>query len=459
MTAIVTPSLRLKNASYVFDAFTNTDNAIYLFASKPTSWTDEAYPDSPTDALKFEREVRDEMISLKKISTNDITRAAFRIDWVYGQYYDMYRDDYDGVTLNGVDLSTGTSIARDGLMSANFYVMTDEYNVYKCIYNAGKAASTIKPTGTSTSIFTTSDGYKWKFMYSINSSDALKFVTKNFIPVKTVSTNPGSDSSYYNQYLVQSSAVEGRIDILELTSGGTGYAASSTLALTFIGDGSGASGTATTNSSGVITSVSLTSGGVGYTYVIVGVSGASATSATINAIIPPKNGHGSNPVDELYGVYVMTSGTNGDDLTGDTLTDNEYRILGLIMNPTSYGSSTMLSTTTANALRGVQMASGIAGSFSDDENLSNSTGVRGTFVSWNSTYNILKYLRNKSNVGSDFNVGDNIVGATSSAVGVVSGLVDPEVDTNSGEIIYIETRRPIYRSTAQKEDIRITIEC
>ena len=42
------------------------------------------------------------------------------------------------------------------------------------------------PTGTSTNILTTADGYKWKFMYSISASDVIKFVTSDFIPVKTL---------------------------------------------------------------------------------------------------------------------------------------------------------------------------------------------------------------------------------------------------------------------------------
>ena len=46
--------------------------------------------------------------------------------------------------------------------------------------------STVMPTGTSTNILETADGYKWKFMYSISASDVIKFVTSDFIPVKTI---------------------------------------------------------------------------------------------------------------------------------------------------------------------------------------------------------------------------------------------------------------------------------
>ena len=54
--------------------------------------------------------------------------------------------------------------------------------------------STVKPTGTvSTSLVTdfryrcsTGDGYIWKYMYTVSASDTIKFVTNDFIPVKTL---------------------------------------------------------------------------------------------------------------------------------------------------------------------------------------------------------------------------------------------------------------------------------
>ena len=57
--------------------------------------------------------------------------------------------------------------AEADLFSQDFYVMTDVYNVYKCLSNSdttstGSVASTstVKPTGTGTSIVKTADGYQ-----------------------------------------------------------------------------------------------------------------------------------------------------------------------------------------------------------------------------------------------------------------------------------------------------------
>jgi len=460
MTAIVTNNLRLKNSAYLKQIFTDPANSLYLFVAKPTAWVDENNPVNPTDARKFEQSVRDQMISFRKINSTEVSQAIFRINWISGKFYEMYRDDYDGVTPNGFDLDSGSPVARDGLINANFYVVTDEFNVYKCILNANGVASTVKPTGTSTSTFQTADGYKWKYMYTINSADAIRFVSTSFIPVSNVNVNPGASSPFYGQYLVQSSAVAGRIEVIELVNNGNGYTANTTLPLSFLGDGNGATGTVTTNGSGQILTVNITNGGTGYNYVKVSVVGTSIVPAVLNAVIPPKGGHGSDPIMELNGMYVTVSATIGDDTSGDTLLDNQYRVLGLMLNPKAFGTSSNLTTQTASALRSVTFSGGVNGNFSDDEVLlaAGTPNNRGTFVSYHPASNTMKYIRNPENIGADFIVSQTVTGQNSGASGVISSVNSPEVDVMSGELMYVETRKPIYRSNNQKEDIRITIE-
>ena len=95
-----------------------------------------------------------------------------------GTVYDEYRHNYTS--------SNTASSGASTLWASTFYVVTSDYNVYKVISNNNGANSTVMPTGTSTNILTTADGYKWKFMYSISASDVIKFVTSDFIPVKTI---------------------------------------------------------------------------------------------------------------------------------------------------------------------------------------------------------------------------------------------------------------------------------
>jgi plastocyanin len=144
-----------------------------------------------------------EMIAAKKITEVDVSHELDRYDWVSGRVYTEY-DDRDS-----------------GLFSKQFYVVTRQaltYRVYKCLFNNRGAASTVEPTGTSTSIISTADGYKWKFMYTISAADALKFVTSAYVPVKTLTSDDGSV-----QWDVQQAASNNSIDIIEVTANGSNY--------------------------------------------------------------------------------------------------------------------------------------------------------------------------------------------------------------------------------------------
>ena len=87
-----------------------------------------------------------------------------------------------------------TAITSDSgasnLFDATFYVMNSTYDVYKCIDNNGGAASTVEPTGNkSTSVFSTGDSYKWKYMYSLTVDEQTNFLSTDFMHVSTESTD------------------------------------------------------------------------------------------------------------------------------------------------------------------------------------------------------------------------------------------------------------------------------
>ena len=106
--------------------------------------------------------------------------------------------------------------------------MNSSYAVYKVIDNDGNTASTVEPTSTSNSIFTTSDNYKWKYMYSLTSAETLNFMSTDFIHVSTDST-------------VSAAAVDGALDTIEIIAGGSSFNTSSGSTISAIpirGDGS-----------------------------------------------------------------------------------------------------------------------------------------------------------------------------------------------------------------------------
>ena len=239
MAALVTNKFRIHNAKQFIEAFDEvsftsgaavTDSSgllnsnMYLFIGKVTGWSDDASPPTPTDSVaNTHYENWRDMIAAKKITSSDVSHAIPRKNWTNNTNYFAYTD------------TTAT------LFSQDFYVMTGDYNVYKCLSNSetnssGTTASTstTKPTGTGTSIISTADGYKWKFMYQIPASDALKFVTPNYIPVDKVRRANSYLANTYDsapgqvQFDVETAAAaagggNGAIEVVHLTTRGLQY--------------------------------------------------------------------------------------------------------------------------------------------------------------------------------------------------------------------------------------------
>lgn len=140
------------------------------------------------------------MIGGKKVNINDASVVIRNVPYVAGIIYDMY-DDTDQY-----------------LQLKNFFVNVNEgsyYHVYKCLDNNGKSVSSVQPTfadiqSSSSFLYQTSDGYKWKYMYSVPSSLVTKFSTTDYFPV-TANTQ------------VQNSAVLGALDVIKISDGGRGY--------------------------------------------------------------------------------------------------------------------------------------------------------------------------------------------------------------------------------------------
>ena len=476
MAAIITEKFRLHNAKEFKQSATESGNAMYMFIGRPLSWTDDNNPPTPVDSLNDEYDAYANMVALKKVSSTDVSHAIIRRDWTSGTAYDEYRHNY-------TSSNTATSGAST-LWASTFYVVTSDYNVYKVISNNGGANSTVMPTGTSTSILTTADGYKWKFMYSISASDVIKFVTSDFIPVKTIGAKAavdgdvgglGSAASDDNsaQWDVENGATDGTIEHARVTAGGSSYGSDGTSNVAISGDG--ASGQLTvTVSSGAITAVAINAVGSGYSVASIDNSllqtatSSTGTGASFDIIISPKNGHGADPVEELGGNYVIAnSRLEYAEGSGDFPTDNDFRQIGLIVNPTDAGGNTLSTATTLSALNRLTLNSGATMPVVDDTIANAASVVSGTavgkVVSIDSTNRYIYFLPSADAVGNfnSFSATNTIfVGSTSKGVissGGVSGAY-PEVSRNSGDIVYLENRGAVARAADQIEDIKLIIE-
>ena len=485
MPAIITNKFRLHNAANFVESFSETSpNIYYLAIGRPQAFATstagdsrtqfegtDASPLTPTDSVSDEFYFFDDVIAAKRITSSDVSRAIPRRNWTTGTTYDIYRHDY-GQYVKGSSSSTiSANSGATSLADATFYVLSSDNNVYKVIDNNGNSASTVEPTGTSTSILTTGDSYKWKYMYTLTASEQTNFLSTDFMHVSTDST-------------VSSAAVDGAIDTIKIKTAGSGGSNGTHTGVAIRGDGS--SGVCSvTVSGGAVTAVTVTTAGSGYTFAyvrnadIVSAGATSLSGAELDVIIPPKGGHGANAVEELGGHFVMmNTDFTGDESSnsGDFTTQNDFRRVGLLLDPTTGGSAA--SATTLRGTKAVKL-SGTPGSFTVDEEINQaSTGAVGKVVEYDSTNKILYYIQTRFNdegVDSNGNLtafsGANaITGQDSSASGTPdtstqtvdniafsSGYNSGEIDADT-DVLYQENRSPITRASDQTENIKLIVE-
>ena len=485
MPAIITNKFRLHNTNNFVESFSESSpNIYYLAMGRPQAFATSTGGDSrtqyegtdsspltPVDSVADEFYFFDDIIAAKRITTSDVSRVVPRRNWTTGTTYDMYRHDY-GQYIKGSTSSTITANSgATNLNDSSFYVLSSDNNVYKCLSNDGNTASTVEPTGTSTSILTTGDNYKWKYMYTLTASEQTNFLSTDFMHVSTDST-------------VASAAVDGAIDTVLVKTAGSGGTDGTHTGVAIRGDGS--SGVCTVVvSGGAVASVTVTTAGTGYTFGyirnadIVSAGATSLSGSELDVIIPPKGGHGSNAVEELGGHYVMmNTDFTGDESSnsGDFTTANDFRRVGLLLDPKTGGSAA--SATTLRGTKAVKL-SGTPGSFQVDEELNQATtGAVGKVVEYDSTNKILYYVQTRFNdEGIDSNgnqtafSGENaITGQTSSASGTPdtstqtvdnivfsSGYNSGEIDADT-DVLYQENRSPITRASDQTENIKLIVE-
>ena len=410
-------------------------------------------------------------MAVKRITSSDVSFASPRINWTSGTVYDYYRHDYGNRITGGTSIQSANSGATN-LYDANFYVMNSNFQVYKCLDNNNDGHSTIEPTGENTLILETSDNYKWKYMFTLSASAQANFLSTDFMGVSSNST-------------VSNAAVDGAVNIVKIKTAGTGGTNGTYTNIPMRGDGSNGQ-VSITIASGSVTAVSVTNAGTGYSYANIRVSdinvagGGSLTGAELDCIIEPKGGHGFDPFEELGAFFVIlnTSFEGAETAnSGDFTTTNDFRRVALIRDPKSAGSAATV--TTLRATRAVRF-SGTPGSFQVDEKITQTnTGAVGKVVQFDSANKILFYTQTRySDEGVDangnkilFSGTDTINGATSSATGIPTGVTEtvnnvslvnghslPEIDEDSGDVMYIENRAPVARSVDQTENVKLIIE-
>lgn len=439
MSAIITTKFRYQTAVNLINAIggngSQDTDSYYLFIGRTEEWADDQNPPLPTDSSYDENDARFNMLSLKKIIASKVSHVIPRYNWTSGQAYSEY-DDQD-----------------DMLTTKRFFVYTeDDLSVWKCI-KAGSGPSVVRPSTAETSIGAVlSDGYQWKYMYTLTGSDIGTFTTSTFIPVKTLATD---DLTY--QWDVQQAAIDGGIHRIKIVNGGTGYQSKPTV--TIVGDGSGCTVQASgiTIVGGVITEILVNSPGSNYTQAQIVFSGGGPTTvASARAVISPAGGHGSDPVQELGGYYAMIASTlSGAEGSGDFIVDSGFRQIGILRNPIDTNTSQVGVATTYSACKKLVVSNISGGTFVQNTTLIGDTTAANAKI--DAIDGATLYVHQNIGTGfTAFQVGETV--HVGSVTATIDSIINPEIDLRSGQLLYIENISPVTRNQNQTEDIRLVLE-
>ena len=392
---------------------------------------DETNAPAPLDNQEEKQSIYDELIAAKRVESSNVVSVVSRYNWntVTNPKFDMYKPDYSAAPASGGTAKAAATGATT-LGASKFYVMNNNYEVFKCLYNkedtvsGGGNASDMPTTANNyaTGVYTgPTDGYRWKYLYTMTTQQVMDFLSSDFMPVGTYA-GPA--------------AVDGAIDTILISDAGSALPTGSTLYGPILGDG-------------------------------------------------------ADLAQELNGKRVMVNvRLTYAEGSGDFPVDNDFRRIGLIKDPLQWGSSNYA---TANTLSGVYAVrvngTGLtSSSFGKDNTITQTLNggagtAKGTVVSWTADGNgnggILKYFQspnahtdngivrafenNSSSAivdgGTSVSVNpDSTYSSTTEGVTFASGLANPEIKNNSGELVYIENRRLITRAADQIEDIKLVIE-
>ncbi len=516
MAAIITDQIRLLNAKNFIAGINTSNNAYYTFIGLPnptdysSNWN--TTPPSPRDSFDQESDYWDTMVALKKVASSDVMRVIPKRTWASGSKYDMYRHDYS------IDKTAPVSGSAT-LYSSFFYVMNSEFRVYSCLQNG---TSPDNPTGKPSldePTFTdlepraagsSGDGYIWKYLYTLSPANIVKFDSTDFIPV------PNDWETSTDNALVRDNAVDGSIKVITVTNKGASVGSANVQYnnIPIKGDGQGATCTITIDENAQVSDVQVSNQGSGYTFGYVDIDAGGVPTGTtrpiFNVIISPQGGHGHDIYRELGAFNVLLySRIENDSENPDFITGNSFARIGVVENPTEFGSTIILNKEKASAVGALKLVGAGYSSAVFTENstivqtVSTGTTASGRVVSYDQTTGVLKYWQDRTLAG--FNTdgtqndepsygfdeteftsapdddGDLLIAPTSGqtlsidsgytglstvinnrtyyfGLTFTEGLASPEVKHHSGNIIYVDNRPSTTRSVNQKEDIKIILQ-
>lgn len=417
------------------DTLTDLNQTAYFFMAKDSPWPTST-PTTELANVKSAKYINNDIIVAKRAMPNDITLCIIRHNWEYGDVYDQY-DTND----------------HELLIGKPFYVITGEYNVYKCLGNNFGAPSTFEPAGTSIQPFTLPDRYVWKYMYTVTRDYIERFLSEQFIPVREASEVNETDP----QWLVHANAKRGAIESHILTNVGKGYTQAT---VKILGDGTGATAIPLIEN-GQITSIFVSDRGQDYTWAEVEITGDGIDAFVIPQIAPGA-GHGSDMVNELGGHHLMISvdfaidEANEDAVLNAVPTIFSFRKTGLIINPTLSDGEPVIS----YIISGCHKIYGTFSNFAAGDTIKFTSGATAWVVDIGTDADGDYILFNELKSEKQIVIGDEFKDAINPAkTGIITKVQLPAIDSQkSYTAYYVDHRDAVSKNPNQIEYVKMVVE-
>lgn len=359
----------------------------------------------------------------------------------------------------------------------NFYVINSAREVFLCLEQGRLDDGSIQPAFTEPNSFQaknqaksfrTSDGYLWRFMYTISNFAAGSFQTRQYAPVKQIVDTGTTIPEEIQQLNLQDSAIGGQILGVIIDSGGDNY---TNPTLTFTGNGAGARFVADIFDNRIV-NVRCDSNGIGgflhgadydYASIIVTDPGG-GSGASLRPVIAPRVGLGADPVRDLKCRQLMLqTDFIGREENTIVANDCEFYQVGIIKGLTRYGTDSAFNGNTGQVSK-ILTVNEVTGAWVEGDTFSNAEETITGKILYLDTQTLYYYqdvetgFERPQAANGSFVAGMDLTNEQGGTA-TITGVVNPDVDAYSGEILYINTLEDgVTREADQTEDIRIVIQ-
>jgi hypothetical protein len=435
-----------------------TNNFKILLAKQVQNLTDVA----ANDYLSADRKSYVYVILGKQLPWNTGTEIPPTPGTTDVDFYDLYKR---GIFAKQVSFENSSLVVQRNNWTANtvyntyqsntnFYIVNSKDQVFKCLSNVSTGTTstdepelTLSTTSLEEPYSQTADGYKWKYLYTISSSQKQKFMDSEWMPV-------------YSNKFVKAAAIPTSIDIVTITNSGNNYTDGPTQdIISIVGDGTGAVLRANVVS-GKVTDIIIQNRGTDYTtanLVFTDITGGVGSGASATVSIAPHDGHGYDPVFELGASTVMFNVEFDGDETGLFPVDNEFREIFAVINPYEDGTTELATDKSYTLYTKIKTSPGL-GDFSVDEKVFQGT----TFAEATFTADVISFdeIENQlyiNNISGTLTENAALKGLTSGSIRVATAKTNPTLHLYSGKVLYISDKLPVNRDSAQTDRIRFII--